>query len=75
MSANAAPQVPVSATSLWHSYKTSVIFMSPEYLLPGAETTTYFLSLSLSIILLTRFITLPSAMDVPPNLQTLIAIT
>ncbi len=37
--ANAAFTLPPHITSLWHFSNESVTFISPEYLLPGAETT------------------------------------
>ena len=46
--------------------------MSPLNRFPGAETTMYLRSGSLSKMSFTRRMVMPSAMDVPPNLQTLI---
>ena len=39
------------STWAWHKYKRSVIFLSSEFLLPNAEGTTNFLSLSLLSLL------------------------
>ena len=50
----------------------SVILMSPEKRLPGADTTTNFLRGSLSIMPLTFLNWAASARDVPPNFTQII---